>query len=42
MKGIKLLVATNFKSQAMTAYPITKATQVAIKVSPSEKADGAP
>jgi hypothetical protein len=37
MKGAKLLVVTYFNNQAITAYPITKATAVATKVSGSEK-----
>jgi hypothetical protein len=41
MKGIKLFVETNFRSQAITAYPITKATPVATKVSGIEKTLGA-
>jgi hypothetical protein len=41
MNGIKLLVAMNFISQAITAYPTKKATIVAPKVSTSEYgADG--
>jgi hypothetical protein len=41
INGIKLFVAMNFMSQAMTAYPTKKATIVAPKVSNSENgADG--
>ena len=36
MKGIKLFVATNLSSQAMTIYPITNATAVAANVSAIE------
>ena len=36
MKGIKLLVETNFRSQAMTMYPTINAITVATAVSASE------
>jgi hypothetical protein len=36
IKGMKLFVAMNFISQAITTYPTTKATSVAPKVSTSE------
>ena len=41
MKGMKLLVETNFSNQAITTYPTPNATAVATKVSGIENTLGA-